>query len=99
MSSVTSIILITGVGDSHAANTLGTYLQSMNRCTLNQVDSHSGGDKHMEADVYLSAVNGLDVDTFLDVFYSIRWLSPEAVQLMIKEEHDEAFTLYSFEDK
>jgi hypothetical protein len=59
-----------------------------------QVDQLAVGTKAMQCDVFLTAINYLDIEAFVEVFRGIPWNVPECVQLLIKDEHDELFTVY-----
>jgi len=52
------------------------------------------GNKAMQALVYGGAFNFLDEDGFLKVVRQQRWLSPHNVQLLMKSEMEERFTMY-----
>jgi len=60
---------------------------------LKQVDDFASGGKAMQCNVYLAAVNYLNEDGFVAEFRRIRWLEPEHVQLLMKGEFDEQFSI------
>ncbi len=103
MSVVTDIILVTFIDDGAAieeehpnADKLSAYLEKTHgQPGLIKADQHAGGRKAMQCDVFLAAVNWLDKDAFLDWFKAIEWDMPECVQLMLKGENDDAFTIYT----
>ncbi|GHF01222.1 hypothetical protein [Thalassotalea profundi] len=49
----------------------------------------------MTCDIFMTAVDYLDVDSFVEEFLTIKWQKPEQAQLMIKSNVDTAFQLYS----
>lgn len=106
MSSVTDIILVTGIDDGAIrdaaqpnADKLNAWLNEFMVCPVNggalvKVDRLARGDKAMQCDVFITAINYLDHEEFLAAFHAIQWASPECVQLMMKGEHDDLFTVY-----
>ena len=52
-----------------------------------------GGTKGLEADIYVGAFNGLDVQGFIDHLQAIDWEEDEVVQLFLKEQEDMEFRL------
>lgn len=104
MSCVADIILVTAIEDGAEREDEYPNVEKLERALqqiqqrptmrLVKVDGYAGGDKAMQCDVFLVAVNYLNVGRFLDAFRAIRWDMPECVQLMIKNEHDDAFTIY-----
>ena len=104
MSIVTNILLCTapddgGIedGDNPNAERLSAWLTERHgaACALKRLDVHAAGNKRMEADVYGVAVNMLDADALLEAFRSIKWGQPSSVQMLLKEQGDDAFRLYS----
>jgi len=102
MSHVTDIILMTsiddGAGDREGhpnADKLSAYIEKNHRGhTLVRVDCHAGGNKGMQCDVFMSAINHMDIEAFVAWFHGIEWERPESVQLLVKDEHDDRFTMY-----
>lgn len=107
MSHVADIILTTPIedggkkdGDSPNVDVLINYLrveyhlEERPKSPLEKVDGHAGGDKAMQCDVFIGAINYLDINGFIEVFKSIKWEYPEDIQLLIKDEHDDKFKLY-----
>ncbi len=102
MSHVTDIILITFIEDGGKfgsqnpnADKLIEYLEENHQRALNKIDSAAGGDKSMQCDVFAGAINHLYIEKFLDHFKKIEWENPECVQLLIKDEHEDIFTIYT----
>jgi hypothetical protein len=52
-----------------------------------------GGDKFLEARVYIGAFNHFDIDRFIIHLKQIKWASPENVQIMVKGQDDEKFKI------
>ena len=103
MSHVTDIILSTMLGDGDAkelrypnAGMLSEYLKkNYDGYELVKVDGLAGGGKAMQCDLFIAAINHLNIPQFLEAFFSIEWEAPEYVQLMLKDEHDDRFTVYT----
>jgi hypothetical protein len=94
MSRVTDIILATRYEETAAVDCLQEALGGF---ALIQVDDRAGGDKIMQCDVYLAAVNHLDIENFVAAFKTAPWKDPDCVQLMLKDEEDLLFTVYAIE--
>jgi len=105
MSHVADIILITMIEDGadtedgHPnADKLNDYLkENHNGANLVMVDGYAGGNKHMQCDVFMAAINYLNIKDFVKSFQGIDWEYPEGSQLLIKDEHDDKFTVYNKE--
>ena len=100
MSVITDIILLTFIRDSEThggrlnAEKLSEYLCENYRSKgLVQVDGYAGGNRAMQCDVFITAVNYLDHDEFIEIFNSIKWEYPESVQLLLKCEDCDAFEI------
>jgi hypothetical protein len=102
MSHVADIIFTTAIEDGAETdgahpNTdkLSAYIEKNHSgATLVKVDSHAGGSKAMQCDVFMAAINYMDIDAFVAWFQGIEWEYPESVQLLIKDEHEDLFTVY-----
>ena len=101
MSHVASVILVTSgvehdyTNRGYLVDRLNAYLRLQYRGReFVQVDQHAGGDKGFQNNVYLVAINYLNIERFLRVFRAIPWQLPEMVQLFIRDEHDDDFTVY-----
>ncbi|HUX47420.1 MAG TPA: hypothetical protein VMV58_05345 [Desulfosporosinus sp.] len=57
-----------------------------------------GGSKMMEARLYLAAFNHFNEKEFISQLKSIDWECPEKVQLIIKRENDEKFSVINIFD-
>ncbi len=89
MSHVTNIIVTTFPDDDLFVPKFG----------LLRLDELCGGDKNMECDVYLSAMNDLSLDKILSWFKTTPFEFPEYSQLLYKEQNDDLFTMVYREDK
>ena len=101
MSTITNIILITEcMCDPKGVETINTYLKYEYGHGLIQVDDYVGSKskRAFEADVYMAAYNVFDTEAFLKGFYSIKWEYQECIQLLIKLQDDDKFTVYAPKD-
>lgn len=53
-----------------------------------------GGHKALEVDLFLGAFNHLPLDKFLEAVFSQNWEYPANVQVFVKEQEDDKFTVY-----
>lgn len=95
MSHVTSVILTTSLLDGPldddrdtAAEQLGTVLG------FERLGDRAGGNKKMQAEVWLAAFNHLDLPGLVQKLRALPWVEPQSVQLFVKCEHDEGFAEY-----
>lgn len=95
MSTVTNMILATMVDDASSFREDEGPLATLVHPGFVQVDQHAGGNKAMECDVFMAAVNGLDLDEVLEKLRKVPWAFPEEVQLFVKEQDDENFRVYA----
>lgn len=98
MSTVTDVMLITGLGENpHIidlfSKTLIEHGVSEGRSLLKIEEC--GGSHAFQAGLYVGAYNYLDQDKALEVFRSLAWESPDQVQLMLKYESWDRFKVYS----
>lgn len=102
MTCITNLILTTAVHDGAWMNsdygsvdTLNDYLyKHYQGARLNCVVSHAGGRKPMSCDVFIAAIDYLNIDEFITLFYQVPWDKPEEAQLMLRTEGQATFTLY-----
>ena len=94
MSHVTDIILIVGIGED--INIINEYIKKDHpAASFSQVDIYAGGHKAIQCDVYMVAINGFDIDKFVAFYCNVTWWKyPEETQVLIKDEHDNLFTVY-----
>jgi hypothetical protein len=100
MSRVTNAILTANVGpDGHA----DAEIDSVNRFLretegggcgdFREVTTHAGGTKNMECRVYVSAFNHADTEAIVRAVDQAPWQDKEMVQVFVKEQEQELFTL------
>jgi len=97
MSHVTDIILSTAINDGAEREDEHPNTDKLSLCAgweLVKVDDKAGGGKAMQCDLFIAAINALPISDFLETFYQIEWEYPEKAQLMLKDEHDDVFTIY-----
>lgn len=58
-----------------------------------EVSRHAGGYKHMECRVYLSSFNHGDTAVLLQAVDQAPWRDKEMVQMFVKEQEEELFSL------
>jgi len=59
-----------------------------------KVDDFAGGGKAIQCDLFIAAINHLNISEFLEEFYQIEWEAPEYIRLMLKDEQEERFSIY-----
>lgn len=103
MSHVADILLLTMLEDGGSksvkecpnADALSDWLaEHYNGCRLVQFDGLAGGNKAMQANVFGTAINYCDIPALVAAFRAIKWEYPESAQLLVKDEHDDTFTMY-----
>jgi hypothetical protein len=95
MSHVTDIILVTMIEDSEGVAQLNAWLEANHGFPhLKEISDHAGGNKGVQADVWMAAINYMDIPAFVAAFKAAPWQFPECAQLMLKDEHEERFTVY-----
>lgn len=102
MSHVTDIILSTMIEDGAKRDDEHPNVDELNQYLIEhyggwvlvKVDENAGGGKAMQCDLFIAAINHLNIPEFLERFYEIAWEAPECVQLMLKDEHDERFSIH-----
>ncbi len=94
MSVVTNIILKTAAGDVPREDASdGINPAKALRFGLVRVDPHAGGTKAMECDIYMSAVNYVDLGEIVDWFTGSVFEFPESAQLFLMEQEDDLFAV------
>jgi hypothetical protein len=73
---------------------INSWLQENGLRTLDNLDRYVNTGKPMQSRVYGGAFNFLKIDQFIKVVKDQAWREPHNVQLLIKDEEDEKFTLY-----
>jgi len=97
MSRVTNAILAAHVGrrpDDEIA-VVNEFLRTneVGGGEFREVTDHAGGNKHLECRVYLSAFNHADTHRIVEAVRQAPWRDREMVQLFVKEQEEELFTL------
>lgn len=103
MSNVTNIILKLGIDDGNerrvreinAAIREHHHVANPDLETLVRVDQMGGGNKHMEVDLYIGALNYLDTAWFIEQFRGSPWDDPETVQLFLQKQEEYQFKVYT----
>lgn len=108
MSVVTDIILTTAVDDGAEredehpnADKLNAWLEELTGrpgCLV-KVDQLGNGNKAMQCDVFVCAINYLPYDDFVEAFRAIQWERPGSANLSLKGEDDDGFTLYGVDPR
>jgi hypothetical protein len=101
MSCVTNVILCfscaDGGPDTGVIKEVNSFFDLGKVNGLKSIDSTTlprrwyGGDKMMEANLYVGAFNHLDLPQFVEHLQRLPWRHPEIVQLFVMEENDERF--------
>ena len=103
MSIISNVILTTAIydgawsqSDYGSVDILNDYLRKHYQGTcFNIVHDKAGGNQQMTCDIFIAAVDYLDVDALVNQFLTIEWQKPEQAQLMIRSNLDDKFQLYS----
>lgn len=92
MSYVTNIIVSTSILDEEKMADINTLLfQQHGGADLLPVREEAGGNKFLEATVYLAAYKQFDLDKCISSLRLIKWEDPAELQLFVKGEDDERF--------
>ncbi|MDO6426847.1 hypothetical protein Q4489_07480 [Thalassotalea sp. 1_MG-2023] len=102
MTCITNMILTTAIQDGAWMNsdygsidTINEYLSKNYQGTkLYSVENRAGGHKPISCDIFVCAVDYLELNEFIAVFEKINWDKPAEVQLLIKDHNDLTFTSY-----
>jgi hypothetical protein len=101
MSVVTDVILMVPIGGGRRViSDINARIAAAARAPghgLIKVDQHAGGNKAVQADVYMGAFNYLPRQDVLAILAAAPWVGSDRseVRVAIKEEWDDAFTLHS----
>ena len=103
MSRVTNVLLHIGYRDSNSDIGIivqaNTYFEDRNIRGLISLDDPSlpkgwyGGNKYLEAKLYVGAFNHLYLKEFIEHLRSLEWESPSQVQLIVKEPEEDVFRI------
>ena len=107
MSVVTDMILVTAIDDGGGedkhpnADRLNAWIREAHGPTeaLKKVDQHAGGNKAVQCDVFVGAINYLDEKGLIAAFRGVQWESPDCAQLMLKGEQKDRFTVYQLDHR
>jgi hypothetical protein len=97
MSRVTNIVLSVYGGDVNLMDQVNSFIGDGKGFV--SVDDEAlpkgwyGGTKYLEADLYIGAFNYLDLPAFLEHLRSLPWSEPRSVQLFLRDQDDERFSL------
>jgi hypothetical protein len=69
------------------------YLRGINLLGKDNRMSWYGGNKFLEAPVYIGAYNNFDLNDFIDYLKLIEWEEIDNVQIIVKEQEDETFRI------
>lgn len=58
-----------------------------------------GGSKMLETPLYIAAINWFVEDEFIDHLRKIKWECPESVQLIIKRQDEDQFSIVTLNEK
>lgn len=103
MTCVTNVIVTTAIqdgawekSDHGSMYVLNDYLyKHYQSTTLHDVYMQAGGRKPLSCDVFVAAVDYLDIDAFIELFHTVPWEKPQEVQLMIRTEGEDRFKIYT----
>lgn len=105
MSTVTNIILHTGYDDGAKIrpniDLLSEWIinEGIGCGPLTQIDQHAWTrGKVMEAKIFGGGFNSIDKDNLLLFFATIPWIEKDTVQLFVKGQEEDRFTLYQFDE-
>jgi hypothetical protein len=100
MSVVTDVIICLGLaeaiddeGTTPPIAEINDYLRSRNYGELARVDDFAGGNKAFQAAVWMGAFNHLNLSEFMNFVKSRNWQSRADVQILLKKEEENSFTL------
>ena len=102
MSTVSNVMLTTAIydgawsqSDYGSVDILNEYLRKQYQGTCFKiVHDKAGGHKQMTCDIFIAAVEYLDVDSLVETFLTIEWQKPKEAQLMIRSNLDDSFQVY-----
>jgi hypothetical protein len=103
MSHVTNIVLCLGNDDRRKIDLINQFFEPPTKGFVSCDDpalpkGWYGGSKYLEAAIYIGVFNHLNIHTLIQHFLSIAWSEPNNVQLAIKDQWDERFRFFNFED-
>jgi len=105
MSLVTNIVFSFSIGE-HSREIDGEYyyflMDDINKWLSERnygkfgvdADKISGGTKCLETPLFVAAFNYFDIEDFLEFLSSLQWKEPENVQVFVKGQEENIFTLF-----
>jgi hypothetical protein len=101
MSVVTNIIFTFSVNESYekTIDKIDEYLIAKYFTKLVSIrdaklpDKWYGGHKYFETELYLAAINAFDEKDFFDFIAKLGWEEPEFVQLIVKRDGEDKFSI------
>lgn len=98
MSHVTDILVLASCLDEPGETATDGAIANLNaylRSDLVRLDEMAGGSKAMQATVWAGAYNYLNIEEFLAKVWEQKWELAADVQVLLKDEHDDRWTLHS----
>lgn len=94
MSRVTNLILTCGPGGEEKAIAYinAAMVDDLHQNPITDTWEAATGRKCLEAGVFITACNYLDLPEFLSAVQSAPWEDPESVQVFYQEQEDDRFT-------
>jgi hypothetical protein len=92
MSHVTNYLLLAEEWNEKVFAHLNKILNEEGGQSFRSVRESAGGQKVMEADVWLCAGNYLQVGDVTKAMRQVRWTDPDCVQLLVKDQHEETWS-------
>lgn len=89
MSWVTAVMVTASIMDDDKLEHLSAFRE------MNEISEAFGGTKHPQVPVYAAGFNYLDIRKFIEHVRSISWERPDRVQIFIKDEEDDVFTVHT----
>ena len=103
MSYITDVILLFSLGEDvldgterdewPIANEINVWLKTNYDEQLHYLSDAASGGKSFQAVMYAGCFNFFDLDKFIAFLRTLEWVEPELVQLLIKSEEDELFSM------
>jgi hypothetical protein len=91
MSVVTNVILTCDLQEDAAVAKMNSWLSAAGHGRLVDVSGVAGGEKSMEAGVWVAAFNYLQIGGFIEAVRECPWEHPENVRLFMQGENHGAF--------
>lgn len=101
MSRVTNIIFAFSIieeggddsGEFILFKEINKWLKKEGYGELKSIDDCAGGSKRLEAPIFAAAFNFFLFDEFKEFVSSLNWNEPDAVQIFVKEQEDDEFSI------